>query len=380
MASNFENCGFCFNEPVFGFCENCTVRLGKKCFELHKNAPGHITFQLDTSKKLASGPLIREKDIHQQKCSLHVTENLALYCEKHDATVCGRCIRTNHMICKDSIVDLHEITFDKQRTSERITTLKNLEQEICTIEKHIEENLKSNNECKETYLNAIEKYYKELLTRLDKLVSQSKNAGNVRYAQNEENLKKVQVKCKDTKRHIQEQTNTIQELSEKNQQKHLYIISKRLEKELQNLNSVIRQSSLENTIVKFSFERNSKLQTLLQNTIQEIGTLQEACEGSDEVCDQPGIIQTDIPSARSEIAVDTDCSWLESRPKYDINESNTNTKCMEVNKEWLETRPEDDFILIKSENLADISCNDTNYRIYNTCEVSRSLFKILMNK
>ncbi|KAH3786814.1 hypothetical protein DPMN_164925, partial [Dreissena polymorpha] len=25
--------------------------------------------------------------------------------------------------------------------------------------------------------------------------------------------------------------------------------------------------------------------------------------------------------------------------KYDINESNTNTKCMEVNKEWLETRP-----------------------------------------
>ncbi|KAH3855851.1 hypothetical protein DPMN_098421 [Dreissena polymorpha] len=126
------------------------------CIPLHKRMYGNIKFQPDESENIAGDPLRREKDIHEQKCSLHVTENLALYCEKHDASICGRCIRSNHMTCIDSIVDLHDITFDERRTSERISTLMNLEQEICKIEKHVEENMNSNDECQETYMNAID--------------------------------------------------------------------------------------------------------------------------------------------------------------------------------------------------------------------------------
>ncbi|KAH3809027.1 hypothetical protein DPMN_137390 [Dreissena polymorpha] len=131
MATASDVCGLCFKEPVFGFCENCSIRLGERCYSKHSKIvifTGHTVFPLDNIDYKKLVPV--EKDIHEQKCQMHATDPQSFYCGKHEVTICGRCLLIDHKTCTNEIVDLHTTTFDEHKTDELIDSLKEIEEEI----------------------------------------------------------------------------------------------------------------------------------------------------------------------------------------------------------------------------------------------------------
>ncbi|XP_052228485.1 uncharacterized protein LOC127842801 isoform X2 [Dreissena polymorpha] len=281
MATHVDVCGFCFIKPVFGFCENCSLRLCDTCFTVHTKASGHITFSLDKTLSDTVATVVRKSDIHEQKCSSHTTENLSFYCEYHDTPICGRCMRLNHSSCLKSVIDLHDISFNEQLTNERLSHFDELKEEIQVIEGSITENIKTVDDLKETYMNAIKAYRKRLDDRLNMLQSKIESAGKSKCDANVERLQNIADKCKETYARIDKKRNLIEELLRYKHERNLFIISKGLYKEITEIKGVVRQAKLDNHVVQFGFVENSSLDRTLLNDIHEFGTLQETCDGSE---------------------------------------------------------------------------------------------------
>ncbi|KAH3811523.1 uncharacterized protein LOC127833704 [Dreissena polymorpha] len=165
---------------------------------------------------------------------------------------------------------------------EWLSTLRDIEYEICVTEQLIDANVKSNDKYKDAYISSVESCREDSIARLDQLVEKAKHEGISIHKSNDESLKQLEQTCKETKDRIEEQKSIVRDLSQKKQPRQLYVI---LRKELQEMRTVIKQSSFHNHIVQFAFEINSKVHNFLQSEIQEIGTLQEICMGSDEVVD-----------------------------------------------------------------------------------------------
>ncbi|KAH3824265.1 tyrosine-protein kinase Fer-like [Dreissena polymorpha] len=185
---------------------------------------------------------------------------------------------------------------------EWLSTLRLLEDEVCATEHQIEENMESNNIYKKAYMLSVEAFRTDIITRLDELVDKAIIAGKDKYTENDDTLNKLLNKCKDNKDTILKKKHIIKDLSQKKQHPELNIISKTLKNELQGITALIRQYSFENRIVKFSFENNSELHAFLLKETQDIGTLQEICEESDEVVDDEVV---DDEGADDEAADDT---------------------------------------------------------------------------
>ncbi|KAH3786794.1 hypothetical protein DPMN_164905 [Dreissena polymorpha] len=281
MATHVDVCGFCFIKPVFGFCENCSLRLCDTCFNVHTKASGHITFSLDNTLPDTVATVVRNLDIHEQKCSSHTTENVSFYCEIHDKPVCGRCMRLNHSSCLKSVIDLHDISFNEQQTNECFSHFDKLKEEIQEIEKSVTENIKTVGDLKETYMNAIKAYRKRLDDRLNMLQSKIESAGKSKCDENVERLQNIADECKETYALIDKKRKLIEELLRNKQERNLFIISKGLDTEITVIKGVLRQAKLDNHVVRFGFEENSSLERTLLNDIHEFGTLQETCDGSE---------------------------------------------------------------------------------------------------
>ncbi|KAH3811426.1 hypothetical protein DPMN_139836 [Dreissena polymorpha] len=162
---------------------------------------------------------------------------------------------------------------------EWLSTLRDIEDEICMIEQRIDANVKSNDECKKAYISSVETCREDVIARLDQLVEKAKHKGISIHKSNDASLKQLEQTCKETKDRIEEQKSIIRDLSQKKQPRQLYVI---LRKELQGMRTIVKQSFYQNRVVQFAFEVNSKVHTFLQSEIQEIGILQELCMGSDE--------------------------------------------------------------------------------------------------
>ncbi|KAH3853699.1 hypothetical protein DPMN_096231 [Dreissena polymorpha] len=76
MATTSDVCGFSFIEPVFGLCENCSIRLGERRFSNHFKIAiftDHTVFPLNNRDKNKSVVPV-EQDIHEKKCEVHATD------------------------------------------------------------------------------------------------------------------------------------------------------------------------------------------------------------------------------------------------------------------------------------------------------------------
>ncbi|KAH3849990.1 uncharacterized protein LOC127874395 isoform X2 [Dreissena polymorpha] len=192
-------------------------------------------------------------------------------------------MHANHKACLDDIIDLNNVKHDEYGTTELTNTLKQLEEEISGIDRRVAENLKLNDECKETCLKDITEYTKKLHDRLDLLREKAVQNVNVKHTHNDTNIRTVENLCKEAKERVMKKSDLIYDLLHKKHERHLFVVSKRLGKEVDEIKTIIRQSNLENNITKFSFLPNRTIECTFQNDFNDIGQLHETCDGSDEV-------------------------------------------------------------------------------------------------
>ncbi|XP_052240474.1 uncharacterized protein LOC127851063 isoform X2 [Dreissena polymorpha] len=313
MALASDVCGFCFKEPVFGFCENCNISLGVSCFSNHTKIhlfTSHIVFPLDNSENETCLSVPIEKDIHEQKCQQHETDPQSFYCGRHDATICGRCILADHMTCKDEIVDLHITKFDEQKANALLGSLNEIEGEIKDLQVRVDRNVKQNDECRASSIDAIKDFRKKIDLRLNQLHFEAEQSTERKHKENMNSLVELAKICKDVSLRIQMRGEKIEELSKKKQERHLFVYSKKLAIEIDEIRTAIKQSNFKNHITKFTFKEHPTLENILQKTILEIGTLQEACDGSEELVDDTHASLTGTPEH-----ADESCARKITQPK-----------------------------------------------------------------
>ncbi|XP_052229323.1 tripartite motif-containing protein 45-like isoform X2 [Dreissena polymorpha] len=282
MATSTYVCGLCFEEHVVGFCNNCSLRLCHKCLSNHTKVVMFNDHQVVPFKPTTITGHV-EMSIHEVKCRVHKTDSKSLYCGKHDVTICGRCVLSAHMACKDEIVDLYNTKFDERNAGELLSTLNKLEETINVLGASFDENVKLSDDCQEKYAKSIEEFRNKLNTRLDKLQSIAENAGKSKHTQNRSKLDQVQEQCKQTKRFITEQRDLIHEMSQKKKGGELYVFSKRFEQKMNEINALVERVRQNNCIQTYSFEENVKMRLAFENNFNEIGRLDEACVDSEEV-------------------------------------------------------------------------------------------------
>ncbi|KAH3804033.1 uncharacterized protein LOC127834143 [Dreissena polymorpha] len=308
MATAPDVCGFCFKEPVFGFCKNCNISLGVSCFSNHTKITifaGHIVFALNNSenKPYLTLPIENDKkenDIDEHKCQKHETEPQSFYCGRHDATICGRCIQADHVTCKDAIVDLHKTRFDKQKADALLATLNEIECEIIDLQVRVDGNAELNDECRASSINAIKEYRTKIDLRLNQLQFDAEQSTEKKHKENMDTLVEVKQMCKDVSLRIQIFGKKIEELWKKKQERHLFVYSKKLAIAIDEIRTAIKQSNFKNHITQFTFKEHPTLENILLKTILEIGTLQEACDGSEEIVDDTHdtFTGTPVPAAK----------------------------------------------------------------------------------
>ncbi|KAH3849974.1 hypothetical protein DPMN_092379 [Dreissena polymorpha] len=201
----------------------------------------------------------------------------------------------NHRACLDDIIDLNNVKHDENGTNELTNTLKQLEEEISGIDKRVAENLKLNDECKETCLKDIKEYTQKLHDILDLLREKAVKNVIVKHTYNDTNIRAVENVCKEAKKRFMKKCSLIYDLSHKKHERHLFVVSKRLDKEVDEIKTIIRQSNLGNNIAKFSFLPNKTIECTFKNDFTDIGQLHETGDGSDEVVE-------DVPEICNEIA------------------------------------------------------------------------------
>ncbi|WAR14177.1 IF4G1-like protein [Mya arenaria] len=171
MASH-QNCDLCVSgtktKKIIGYCKDCNGYLCEICFQTHTKAKAFRQHSIDqgatakqSDKEVVS---LGKLDLHEQICRRHKNEKTSLFCRKHLAVICGRCLVQKHMICEDQVVDLMEVSNqstdhlneilqglenvlndtkciekDKNQKSTLYVTIKNFEPDIDTLKQTLNE-------------------------------------------------------------------------------------------------------------------------------------------------------------------------------------------------------------------------------------------------
>ncbi|KAH3809011.1 hypothetical protein DPMN_137374 [Dreissena polymorpha] len=262
-----DECGLCLDDSVFGYCNDCPINLCQKCFFNHEQVvifSGHILCPLNASNQATHLTEQIGNDIHEEDCFIHPTHKQSFYCVKDDETICGRCICSNHSKCIHDIVDLNDVSFDENLTNELMIPFEQLVEEISTLDETISGNLQLNDECKTTCITEITEYSKKLEDILADRREKAIREVLLKHEQNENIIRKAESKCKEAKQHINTTCDLITDLSEKKHERHLFVVSKRLGTEIDAIETVIQQSTVENSFFsKFSFLKNAAVEHTL---------------------------------------------------------------------------------------------------------------------
>ncbi|XP_052226741.1 uncharacterized protein LOC127841736 isoform X2 [Dreissena polymorpha] len=306
MEAMTVECGICFADKVVGICENCECKLCDTCFRNHTRAKmfrTHIIFPIeDVNKKtiisnfkteITTGTGLKspvDSDIHKQTCKDHSDENQSLYCVKHDACICGRCVISNHASCLDSVVDLNNILHDAENMNKRLSTLQELDDEIDRTMVTIDENRRMNDTFRSSSAKEINKLHIELVDQLKLLITKAEKESDELHKQNADILDETELKCKEQKLVLRMQKELLDELQNKKHYRHLFVALKRNIKTIDFVKDNNARCRQETNIKEYEFVRNLKLVELFKDD-QKIGTFTTACDGSDEVIEhiyQPG--------------------------------------------------------------------------------------------
>ncbi|KAH3805239.1 hypothetical protein DPMN_133536 [Dreissena polymorpha] len=295
MECSLNECGVCGSESVVAFCKNCNFRICENCFHMHRRSTklfhNHVAFLIETTKptlhQTIAGDDAREVskqnsgDVHTLKCTTHTTENVIFFCSDHSYTLCGRCVVSSHKSCK--IVDLFDVNVNDEEINTCTSHLRDLEEKLKSAANKIDQNTTYNQTCKDVFLNELQQVRADVNTWFDRLQSKYETHCSETFDTNNERFTKVQTVCNELMKRIEEHQESINTLLKQNHVKQLYILLNKVEQEIVEINSKLNLLEIESSFNEYKFKRSSGIQQLLNDTMFDIGDLDELCSGSDEI-------------------------------------------------------------------------------------------------
>ncbi|KAH3746563.1 hypothetical protein DPMN_180972 [Dreissena polymorpha] len=286
MSSARIECGFCFTVPVTGFCEKCHYRLCETCSKNHPRVEMFKNHKVVRTEGSNNPTEELDIDIHERKCKIHTDEKTALFCERHDVSLCLCCLLIEHKGCIGSMIYLGNVVCDTEVLNEYISKLNELGDQAESIASEIEENIKLSAELRSKCEKDIDTFYDELIVKLLKLKKNAETEIAHKYRQNAEHLEKVLVSCNGNRQRISQQIKHIGDLVQKKHDRNLYVTLKRKGKTTNEFLCSNQQSRISNNVTKLTFARNSELEKVLKNDTLTFGITIDVCDGSEEVHEQ----------------------------------------------------------------------------------------------
>ncbi|XP_045173634.1 uncharacterized protein LOC123535147 [Mercenaria mercenaria] len=163
------------NKKAVKYCVECQGYCCQACVDTHEVFPTLVTHTLLDRASFKSEFTTDLPEIPTQRCTIHETNLMNMYCENHDVVGCTTCIALEHRVCTDvrSIQDEIGKLF---RQSDFEKVCQNLREKKSGIEKSKEANialLDELNKSKDEAVKSIKDFRKDLELCLEKMELES---------------------------------------------------------------------------------------------------------------------------------------------------------------------------------------------------------------
>ncbi|XP_053396819.1 uncharacterized protein LOC128556284 [Mercenaria mercenaria] len=173
------------------YCVECQGYCCKECTDIHNGLPGlkgHTL--LDKSNYKSSRLTAGLPAIPTERCSIHETKIVDMYCGNHDEVGCTTCMALNHRSCADvqsipDIVDSKFPTTDVDKIHQKMQDLKIMMEKIMNTRQRLIEELKKS---KTEAVMSIKNFRREMETILEQLEKESIKELEMKFIKEESKL------------------------------------------------------------------------------------------------------------------------------------------------------------------------------------------------
>ncbi|WAR15279.1 UBP15-like protein [Mya arenaria] len=273
---------------IIGYCNDCKGYLCDICYQTHTKAKAFRHHAIDkgaTAKQNADKEVgsLGNLDIHEQICKQHNDEKTSLFCRKHMAVICGRCLIQKHLNCENQLVDLIEVSHPS------IDRLNGIRHELEVIlgdaqclENKVSVSREKNTSAKDENVKAVRDFRKDIENYLNKIQSNVENEITQVHAKNESKLTAQLKTCLEVKETALRKQQQIDSIVQKNLKSTLYVTNESLGTEIAALKQTLNEALRKSMGPLYEFKKNDVIQNLIL-TDNALGTIEDVHTGSDEL-------------------------------------------------------------------------------------------------
>ncbi|XP_052812185.1 uncharacterized protein LOC128239790 isoform X2 [Mya arenaria] len=289
MASKQIQCEMCSNEIAVGYCKTCGY-VGETCVNIHKTGKmfqTHTVIMHEAVKLHEDGtknPNVKLRDITEERCKQHPTENAIFLCNIHDSMICGRCLHSGHRPCGEEVVDLlHEVVkIDCEKVNTMKSLLMEVNDEIMLLKgeaEHSKENCKKHaDKC----VQACMEFGNKIKQRVDELTSGIREGIKEKHNENLTSYSHITKMCDEKTKWCHNEESKIDDFVDNNMAGRLYLMSRHFEKEVSDARTHLKEIKHKHTFKGFDFKENTVILKCLFEDFEEVYEQHEEVTGSDD--------------------------------------------------------------------------------------------------
>lgn len=260
------------NKPAVGWCETCDELLCEDCYD------GHCRQKLMRNHQLI--PLEDMKALKQLKpvattCYTHAGETFSYFCEDHEELCCSYCFVDKHRLCV-SIMRLSDLSVSGSEEFEKLKELMNqLKQRLVVDRESVKRNITIVNQQPSTTVKCIKDYTSKLHDYLKKLMDKKlTEAGAIKDA-DLENMRDLEDFYADIATTLTADEMVLSRYENAGNERALFIVMKNVHKELEVIETQMREAKTKNSVKRYKFVLNKNLSNIFTH-VTEIGRFQGA--------------------------------------------------------------------------------------------------------
>ncbi|XP_045196117.2 E3 ubiquitin-protein ligase TRIM33-like, partial [Mercenaria mercenaria] len=187
------------NREAVNYCVGCQGYYCQSCADVIHMMPGLKSHTLlDNSNYKSPGLRAGLPAVPTERCSIHETKIVDMYCGNHDEVGCTTCMALNHRSCADvqsipDIVDSKCQTTDVDKIHQKLQDIKMMMEKIMKSKQRLIEDLKKS---KTEAVMAIKDFRKDIETILEQLEKESIKELEMKFIEEESKLLKEKKKAK----------------------------------------------------------------------------------------------------------------------------------------------------------------------------------------
>ncbi|KAL3888374.1 hypothetical protein ACJMK2_000742 [Sinanodonta woodiana] len=249
--------------PAKNICIVCEQALCENCFKAHKYLRYSNTHDILKVDELPSRQDIVLKHNSMFKCVDHAHNPLDRYCKTHEVLLCSKCLTSKHTSCSE--------VFEVNNETPNIPDiLKNVNVQIKELENQYKRftdiyvsNLKHLDSQVHNIMEEISTLKKRINTVLDDMETRVKNECQKIYYDEENKLKKLNLRFKSQIMSIKNSNFIINYVWELATESHTFLLATRLLSQLSLSLSQVDKRYSDNAILKLELEINSQLKSIV---------------------------------------------------------------------------------------------------------------------